>query len=50
MIPIMMLSDEEVKHRPLQCIDVYVEKGWPTDYFITLVETLTKSARSNVSR
>jgi len=50
MIPIMMLSDEEVKHRPLQCIDVYVGKGWPTDYFITLVETLTKSAGSNPSR
>ncbi len=47
MIPIMMLSDEEVKNRPLQFVDLYAEKGWPTDYFITLVETLTQSARSN---
>ena len=49
-IPIMMVSGEQVMGRGLECIDAYLEKGWPTDYFMAVVGTLAKNASSQRRR
>src|SRR5438270_10443189 len=41
-LPIMMVSGEQVSGRGLEAIDAYLEKGWPSDYFMAVVGTLVK--------
>jgi CheY-like chemotaxis protein len=42
-LPIMMLTGYDVRHNTLKSVDIYVEKGWPTDYFTSVVGTLSRS-------
>jgi len=45
-IPIMIVSGEPVGSRDLECVDAYLEKGWPTDYFLAVVGTVAKNVSS----
>ena len=49
-VPIMMVSAEQVGGCGLDCVDAYLEKCWPTDYFIAVVGTLTKNMTFQRSR
>ena len=48
-IPIMMVSGEQVSGRGLEAVDAYLEKGWPSDYFMAVVGTLVKNVSSQRS-
>ncbi|PYL27436.1 MAG: hypothetical protein DMG73_19705 [Acidobacteria bacterium] len=49
-LPIMMVSGEMSSGQGLDCVDAFLEKGWPSDYFMAIVGTLVKNVSSQRSR
>jgi len=49
-LPIVMVSGEVSIGQGLKCVDAYLDKGWPSDYFMAVVGTLVKNVISHQSR
>jgi CheY-like chemotaxis protein len=49
-LPIMMVSGELFSGQRLECVDAFLEKGWPSDYFMAIVGTLVRNVSSQRSR